>query len=93
MRPIPTLLSRMSLFRAIMALQANFDRPLSIFEIGPGNGYLGALLLRAGLRYIGFDNAQSLYLWQNRLFVECAGDEFLEWMAHRSLGNASSFRA
>ena len=79
MRPISTLLSQMGLFRAIMALQERADKPFTVFEIGPGNGYLGALLLNAGIRYVGFDNAQSLYLWQNRLLAECS-DEFHEWV-------------
>jgi hypothetical protein len=85
MRPISTLLSQMGLFRAIMALQAAAGRPLAVFEIGPGNGYLGAMLVQAGNRYIAFDNAQSLYLWQNRLLIECAADDFVDWVAAEPL--------
>jgi hypothetical protein len=81
MRPISTLLSQFGLFRAIMALQEQYWHPLTVFEVGPGNGYLGALLIMAGLNYIGFDNAQSLYLWQNRLFAECAGSSFHDWVS------------
>lgn len=82
MVPISTLLSQFGLFRAIMALQAQVTRPLTVFEVGPGNGYLGAMLIAAGLNYIGFDNAQSLYLWQNRLFAECAGSSFHDWVGN-----------
>lgn len=80
MRPISTLLSQFGLFRAIMELQAQASHKLTVFEVGPGNGYLGAMLAAAGLNYIGFDNAQSLYLWQNRLLAECAGDAFHDWV-------------
>jgi hypothetical protein len=80
MRPISTLLAQFGLFRAIMALQAQASHPLTVFEVGPGNGYLGAMLAAAGLNYVGFDNAQSLYLWQNRLLAECAGDAFHDWV-------------
>ena len=80
MRPISTLLSQFGLFRVIMALQAQADRPITVFEVGPGNGYLGAMLVAAGINYIGFDNAQALYLWQNRLLAECAGDAFYDWI-------------
>jgi len=45
MRPISTLLSQFGLFRAIMALQARSNWPLRVFEVGPGTGYLGDLLL------------------------------------------------
>jgi hypothetical protein len=92
MRPISTLLSQFGLFRAIMSLQACVDRPLVVFEVGPGNGYLGALLIQAGLSYIGFDNAQALYLWQNRLLNECAGADFLEWVASEPPPNMASHR-
>lgn len=81
MRPISTLLSQFGLFRAVMSLQRRVDRPLTVFEVGPGNGYLGAMLFEARVNYIGFDNAQALYLWQNRLLAECAGADFYEWVA------------
>jgi len=77
-RPISALLAQFGIFRSIMYLQSAISSPLRVFEIGPGNGYLGGLLLLAGLRYGCFDNAQSFYLWQNRLFSAIA-NEFADW--------------
>ncbi|MFC1593807.1 hypothetical protein ACFL38_00595 [Candidatus Omnitrophota bacterium] len=51
---------------------------LSIFEIGPGSGYLGAQLISAGYRYASMDNTQAFYLWQNRLYDHLAKEEFTE---------------
>jgi len=80
MRPISSLLAQMGLYRALLGMKAATGlEELSVFEVGPGNGYLGALLIDAGCRYAATDNAQSLYLWQSRLFEACAGDGFREW--------------
>jgi len=80
MRPISTLLSQFGLFRAIMATRQVYGLDkLRVFEIGPGNGYLGALLVHAGLPYASVDNAQSLYLWQNRLMSHGSGAAFFDW--------------
>lgn len=92
MRPISALLAQFGLFRAIMALQPRLDRPLGVFEVGPGNGYLGAMLVAAGLRYACMDNAQALYLWQNRLLAECAGDDFHEWVGGGRPADSSRHR-
>jgi hypothetical protein len=52
---------------------------ISVYEIGPGNGYLGALLALSGDRYAATDNSQAFYLWQNRLLAAIAPDEFWDW--------------
>lgn len=39
-----------------------------VVEIGPGCGYLGALLVHAGYRYAATDVAQAFYIFQNRLW-------------------------
>lgn len=39
-----------------------------IVEIGPGCGYLGALIVGAGYRYAATDVAQAFYIFQNRLW-------------------------
>jgi hypothetical protein len=91
MHPISTLLSQMGLFRAIMAARDVYTiEALRTFEVGPGNGYLGALLVEAGLPYASFDNAQSLYLWQNRLMAHGADGTFYDWA---ETGPASDPRA
>jgi len=80
MRPISTLMAQIGLFRIIMAARDRYGLAnLRIFEVGPGNGYFGALMASAGLPYTGFDNAQSLYLWQNRLLSAVAGATFYDW--------------
>lgn len=82
MRPISSLLAQMGLFRVLMEIRkAVPGRPLSVFEVGPGNGYLGALLTLNNYKYISTDNAQSLYLLQSRLLSHIAGAEFIDWAA------------
>ncbi len=78
-KPLTNLLVQIGLFRVIDALARKWGRErLSIFEIGPGSGYLGALLIQSGHRYASFDVTQSLYLWQNRLYHALAPDRFAE---------------
>jgi hypothetical protein len=68
------------LFRIIKAMKAAFGlAQISVFEAGPGNGYLGALLALSGERYVSIDNSQAFYLWQNRLLEACAPGEFRDW--------------
>jgi hypothetical protein len=79
-RPVCNPLAQMGLFRIVQALAAAFGRPsLSILEIGPGSGYLGAMLVEQGHRYTAMDNTQALYLLQSRLLEEVVPDEFSEW--------------
>jgi hypothetical protein len=80
MRPIGTLLAVFGLFRIIQAMKAAWSLPqISVFEIGPGTGYLGPLLALTGDRYAATDNSQAFYLWQNRLLSTVAGEEFWDW--------------
>ena len=66
-------------FRAIQQLAEALGRPrLNIFEVGPGAGYLGAMLAQTGHRYMSYDVAQSLYLWQNRLLWAVSGSDLVE---------------
>lgn len=70
------ILSTMNIFRTIRSLCPNKDTV--IFEIGPGIGYLGALLGLAGYRYVATDVTQALYLYQSHLFETLFGSDFLE---------------
>jgi hypothetical protein len=80
MRPIASLLSMFGLFRIIQAMKAAWALPqVSVYEIGPGNGYLGPLLALTGDRYAATDNSQAFYLWQNRLLAAVAPEEFWDW--------------
>lgn len=79
MRPITNLMVQMGPYRTMDHLAKSFDiKQLAVFEVGPGLAYLGALLAQAGHRYLSYDATQSLYLWQNRLLAEIAGDDFVE---------------
>jgi hypothetical protein len=79
-RPVCNPLAQMGLFRIVQALSTGFGREsLSIFEIGPGSGYLGAMLVEQGHRYTAMDNTQALYLLQSRLLEETAPNEFSDW--------------
>jgi hypothetical protein len=76
-RPISNLLVQIGPFRMMNAIaKLSGKERLSVFEVGPGLGYLGALLIMMGHRYASYDITQSLCLWQNRLHGYLAGDEF-----------------
>jgi hypothetical protein len=66
-RPLSGPFAQLGFFRIISALRAAQGRALDVFEVGPGTGYLGAMLLNYGNTYAWMDNAQALYLWQHRL--------------------------
>ena len=78
-RPITTLIVQVAPFRIMSEISRVAGKPsLSVFEAGPGLAYLGALLAMQGHRHVSFDVTQAMYLWQNRLLSEFAGDEFCE---------------
>ena len=67
-------------FRIIEAFKTLTDsKNLRVLEIGPGSGYLGALLSTRGFSYSAMDNTQGFYMWQNRLFQAIAPNEFSDW--------------
>src|SRR5262249_21237629 len=63
--PRAAMLRALNVVRHIRYLQP--DPRAIIFEIGPGSGYLGALLLELGYRYAATDVTQGMYIWQNHL--------------------------
>ena len=78
-RPWVAPLSAVEMFRVVSATARALGKDrLTVLEIGPGSGYLGALLHLAGHRHISMDNTQAYYLWQNRLYGSLAGDGFAE---------------
>jgi hypothetical protein len=78
-RPWQGPLTTMKVFRAVQEVaRVAGKRELTVFEIGPGSGYLGALLIAAGHRYLSSDIAQGFYVWQSHLGRALAGDEFIE---------------
>ncbi len=67
-RPLSGPFAQLGLFRILAAVGLP---GLRVFEVGPGTGYLGAMLLNEGAEFYGFtDNAQALFLWQSRMLDE-----------------------
>ena len=73
--PISNLLSPWPVLRTVRHISQG--RPLRVFEIAAGCGYLGAYLIRDGHFYIGTDVTQGLWLWQDRLWSSI--DSHLHW--------------
>ncbi len=64
---------------ALRHVRALFPDPnVTILEIGPGSGYLGALLGLLGYNYVATDVCQAMYLWQNALWKEQFGERLIE---------------
>lgn len=61
-----SILSNLNVFRHIRYLFGD-GRP-RVFEIGPGNGYLGAMCIVEGYPYAATDVSQALYLYQNHFW-------------------------
>jgi len=60
-----------SVLRAVLAYRAvEVLGKQSVLEIGPGSGYLGAMLIADGYDYHSVENSQGFHLWQSLLFGE-----------------------
>jgi hypothetical protein len=78
-RPWMGPLAAIKLFRAIQEIaKCSGRKRLRIFEVGPGSGYLGALLLTQGHEYWSTDIAQGFYLWQSHLMRSMSAEKFVE---------------
>ena len=78
-KPVTNLLVQMGPFRMMQQIAETMpNKKIAVFEVGPGAGYLGAMLAYAGHRYLSYDVAQSLYLWQNRLLSAVTDTGFIE---------------
>ncbi len=92
-RPITNLLVQIGPFRMMNAIASLLGKKtLSVFEVGPGLGYLGALLIMMGHRYASYDITQALCLWQNRLHGYLAGHEFGDMIREADPGLYASRR-
>ena len=69
------------MFRLVKAMSNFAGEDLPVYEIGPGSGYLGALLVRSGHRYVATDIAEGFYLWQSRMLEAMADGDFCELAA------------
>jgi len=76
MVPKGALVRAMISYRHIRFLTSPEDT--TILELGPGSGYLGALLAKSGYRYAAMDITQPFYLYQNKLWKHLFGDRLIE---------------
>jgi hypothetical protein len=74
--PKGALLRALPVFRHIRMLEP--DPSALIVEIGPGSGYLTALLGLSGYSVISTDVAQAFYLWQSTLWHHLFGERFVD---------------
>jgi hypothetical protein len=77
-RPV---VARDALARALVVLrhvQYLFPKGATVFEIGAGSGYLGALLALAGYRYVSTDICQGFYVFQSHLLQACTSGRLIE---------------
>jgi len=75
-------LARASVLRSLNVLRhiryLYGERRPRVFEVGPGCGYLGTLLMLEGYPYAATDVAQAFYLYQNWLWNFLAGGRVIE---------------
>lgn len=95
------LVPRSGMLRALVVvrhIRYLFPDPSAlILEVGPGSGYVGALLLELGYRYAATDITQALYVYQNHLLNALAPGQVLELATDGQdffdLSRESEFRA
>jgi hypothetical protein len=79
-------LSGVGLFRIVSRIaELTGKEKLSVFEVGPGCGYTGALIGMLGHNYASYDVTQAYYLFQNRLMDNLFKDEFTEYAGANEL--------
>ena len=75
---IPARAALAALFQ-LRVVRALFPTPNHVIhELGPGSGYLGAMLSLLGYTYSSMDVTQALYVYQSRLFNHICGEKFIE---------------
>ena len=77
--PRATMLGALNVFRHIQYIFGEARPP--VFEIGPGSGYLGAMLILEGYPYLATEVSQAFYLYQSHLWNYISGGKLLE-LAH-----------
>jgi hypothetical protein len=92
-KPLSNLLAQTGPFRVVssIASQLSSETAISLFEIGPGAGYLGALLAHIDANYYSFDVTQSLYIWQNYLFSKISKNKFKDTFQNNKFHPDPSF--
>lgn len=89
-RPVRPMLMPMIHIAPLRAIRcmAPHHIPTTVFEIGPGTGYLGPLAHRRGYVYRCMDITQSLALWQNCLHEATGMTKRQTWWWDYVAGNA-----
>lgn len=75
------------------AIKARFPQRCSVFELGAGSGYVGAMLQADGYFYRTSDVCQAFALWQMRLLCPHTVIPWWEWMGGWSGGLFDVFTA
>ncbi len=84
LRPHFNHLGAMGHARMVQSLASAFGQDkISVFEVGPGAGYAGAILGLLGHNYSSYEITQGYYLWQNRLLSYFFGNEFKDFCGIR----------
>jgi len=68
------LSKQLLIFRAINNIFG--EKKINIFELGPGSGFLTALLATAGHKIYCLDNSQAFYIYQNHFWQEFGINEW-----------------
>ena len=79
-----SVLRMLNVFRHIKYIFS--DTSAKIFEIGPGCGYLGAMVILNGYCYAATDVTQAFYMYQNHLWNFITGGKVTE-LARESVNN------
>lgn len=74
--PKDSLARSVNVYRHIRMLVP--EPPATVFEVGGGSGYVGALLLASGYTYISTDVTQAFYIVQNHIMNAVAPGQVIE---------------
>jgi hypothetical protein len=78
-KPVTNLLVQIGPFRVMSHIAQIFEKkPLTLFEVGPGAAYIGAMMGLTGHKYLSYDITQSLYIWQQYMLRAVGRDIFFD---------------
>ena len=76
-------------YRMIKRHLTHQSRPWSIFEVGPGSGYLGLLLGLDGHTYFALEASQAFFIYQHELYSFAFGHEYADRLRLGTYGRIS----
>jgi hypothetical protein len=78
-KSVTNLLVQIGPFRVMSHIAKIYGKqPLTLFEIGPGAAYIGAMMGLTGHKYLSYDVTQSLYIWQQYMLRAIADENFFD---------------